>query len=151
MGGNRMKKIILTLIILVCFTALLHAKQNDIIVSQNGKAIGSFTVEQFKTLIDGADKYKEIMEAQKDNRVSVQLLNDVEKTTIINQYKAVVKIRWVSKDNKEINYIDAIIFINIDNQNEGDVSECRIVYRNISEIGFPITGGLLIFVLIILF
>jgi hypothetical protein len=145
-----MKRVFITILILICFTGLIKAQSNNLIVYQNGKAIGSFTVEQFQLLVDGADKYKEIMLAQKEDRVSIQLLSDLEKTHVINQYKAVLKIQWLNEKNEEINYVSSIMFINIDNQEELNIPKWRILYRDISEIGFPICGSFLILFLILL-
>jgi hypothetical protein len=90
------------------------------------------------------------MSAQKEDRVSIQVLSDLEKTSIINQYKVVIKIQWLNEKNEEVNYIRSIMFLNIDNQNESTIPEWRILYRDVSEIGFPITGGLIILIIIIL-
>jgi hypothetical protein len=145
-----MKRVFITILILICFTGLIKAQSNNLIVYQNGKAIGSFTVEQFQLLVDGADKYKEIMLAQKEDRVSIQLLSDLEKTHVINQYKAVLKIQWLNEKNEEINYVSSIMFINIDNQEELNIPKWRIAYRSVAEIGFPISTSLLILIIMIL-
>ena len=144
-----MKKLIIATMLMICFTGLLHAKSNDIIISQNGIAIGRMSPAQFELLVKGAEQYKEIMSAQKEDRVSIQVLSDLEKTSIINQYKAVIKIQWLNEKNEEVNFVSSIMFLNIDNESETQIPEWRMIYRNISEIGFPTSTIILVLFLLI--
>lgn len=143
-----MKKLFITILTLISIP--LYSADNNIYIYQYNKPIGKFTVEQFEVLVKGAEQYKEIMSAQKEDRVSIQVLSDLEKTSIINQYKAVIKIQWLNEKNEEINFIKSVMFLNIDNESETQIPEWRMIYRDISEIGFPTSSIILVLILLIL-
>jgi hypothetical protein len=142
-----MKKLLITILTLISIP--LYSSDNKIYIYQYNKPIGKFTVEQFELLVKGAEQYKEIMSAQKEDRVSIQVLSDLEKTSIINQYKAVIKIQWLNEKNEEVNFVSSIMFLNIDNESETQIPEWRMIYRNISEIGFPTSTIILVLFLLI--
>lgn len=146
-----MKKSLITLLILICFTGFLHAKEkyNYVYIKQYDKVIGKFTPEQYESLVKGADNYKELMLAQNENRVSIILIEEV-KETLTNQYKGKIKIVWKDAKGNEINYLISEINFQITNKGDAVVPEWRIIYRDISEIGFPVTTGILIIILLIL-
>jgi hypothetical protein len=142
-----MKKLLITILTLISIP--LYSSDNKIYIYQYNKPIGKFTVEQFELLVKGAEQYKEIMSAQKEDRVSIQVLSDLEKTSIINQYKVVIKIQWLNEKNEEVNFVSSIMFLNIDNESETQIPEWRMIYRNISEIGFPTSTIILVLFLLI--
>jgi hypothetical protein len=145
-----MKKFILSLLILICFTGLLYAKDdNYLYIYQHNKIIGKFTIEQFKSLVEGADKYKEIITAQKEKRLLI-ISEEVLPLDKDNTYKTNIRIIWQNREQKEINYIVSELILNIDNDKSNNIPEWRIYYRNISEVGFPICGSFLILFLILL-
>lgn len=131
-------KSLLTLFILICFTGLLFAKEKDnyIYISQYDKVIGKFTPEQYEALVSASDNYKELILAQQEGRVIVQCseIKEIKK----GEYKTVFKLTWKDKKGNELNYITSELTLNIDNDKSKDIPEWRIIYRDISEIGFPI-------------
>lgn len=142
-----MKKLFITILFLICFTGLLHA--SDLIISQDGKQIGRMSPAQFELVVTSADKYKQLMLAQKEQRVSIQC-DKVVATSTQGLYTTTLKIVWKDKQGNELNYITSALTLNINNDNSQLLPEWRIKYRDISEIGFPITGGLIVLVLLIL-
>jgi hypothetical protein len=131
-----MKKLLLILLILICFTGLLQAKDNYIYVKQYDKIIGKFTPEQYEALVSASDNYKELILAQQEGRVIVQC-NEVKEISK-GEYKTVFTVIWKDKKGNELNYITSELTLNIDNDKSKDIPEWRIIYRDISEIGFPI-------------
>lgn len=133
-----MKRSILTLLIFICFIGILNAKDKDnyVYVKQYDKVIGKFTPEQYETLVNASDKYKELMLAQQEGRVIIQCseIKEISK----GEYKTVFKLTWKDKKGNELNYITSELILNIDNDKSKDIPEWRIIYRDISEIGFPI-------------
>ena len=144
-----MKKIFITILIVICFNGLLHAKDNNIYIMQYNKIIGQFTIEQFKNLVKASDNYKDIMEAQNEKRVTITC-DTIKSTDREGEYKAILKVSWKNKKGVELNYITSEITLNIDNDTTNGISQWRIVFRNVAEIGFPITSGLLILLLLII-
>lgn len=134
-----MKKVItLLLLILMCFTGLLFAKEKDnyIYITHYDKVIGKFTPEQYETLVNASDKYKEFMLAQQEGRVIIQC-NEVKEINK-GEYKTIFTITWKDKKGNELNYITSELILNIDNDKSNGIQEWRILYRDISEVGFPI-------------
>jgi len=144
-----MKKLIIAIMLLICFTGLLHAKSNDIVISQNGIAIGRMTPDQYENLVIGSEQYVELMLAQKENRVTIEC-DKVVASKIDGLYTTNIKIIWKDKEGRELNYIVANLNLNIDNDKSKGLPEWRIIYRDVAEVGFPIAGGLLVFLLLIL-
>jgi hypothetical protein len=145
-----MKKLFITILFLVCFTGLVFPKSSDVVITQDNRVIGKLTSSQFELLVQAADNYQEIMLAQKENRVSIQIISDIEKTSVPGQYKAVLKIQWLNSKNEEINFVSSVMFLTIDNPNDTSVTEWKILYRDIAEIGFPLSSVLLILIIIVL-
>lgn len=133
-----MKRSILTLLIFICFIGILNAKEKDnyIYIKQYDKIIGKFTPEQYEALVSASDNYKELILAQQDGRVVVQC-NEVKEISK-GEYKTVFTVIWKDKKGNELNYITSELTLNIDNDKSKDIPEWRIIYRDISEIGFPI-------------
>jgi hypothetical protein len=132
-------KPLLTLLILICFTGSLFAKEKDnyVYIKQYNKIIGKFTPEQYEVLIKASENYKELMLAQQEGRVGIQC--DEKIIDLGNgEYKTSFKLVWKDKQGNELNYITSELILNIDNDKSNGIQEWRIVYRDISEIGFPI-------------
>ena len=144
-----MKKLFISLLLIICFTGLLQAKSNDIVISQYGVAIGRMTPDQYENLVIGAEQYTELMTAQKENRVTIQC-DKVVASKVDGLYTTNIKILWKDKEGRELNYIVANLNLNIDNDKSKGLPEWRIIYRDVAEVGFPIAGGLLVFLLLII-
>lgn len=131
-----MKKLILSLCILIipsiCFSQFIEVVDKNTVV-------GRLSIESLEKLVEASGKYKDIMEAQKHNRLTISLLDAVRETNIIGQYKTKIKISWFNDKGKEINYITVNVLLNIDNQSEATIPQWRIQYRNVAEYGFPIS------------
>jgi hypothetical protein len=108
-------------------------------VVDKNTVVGRLSIESLEKLVEASEKYKDIMQAQKHNRLTISLLNAVRETNIIGQYKTKIKISWFNDKGKEINYITVNVLLNIDNQSEATIPQWRIQYRNVAEYGFPIS------------
>lgn len=97
-----MKQLFIT-IFLICSTGLLQA--GDLKIYQNNKLVGTMTVQQFESIVKGAEKYKEIIEAQKKDRIDIELLEPVTQTETDGEYATQIKISWKDEKNREINFI----------------------------------------------
>jgi hypothetical protein len=127
------------LIILYLFIcAPLYANDLIAIKDENGKIVSFISKPSLQSLIEASEKYKDIMNAQKEKRLNVTVIAPVEETNKKNEFKTTIKLTWHDNAGKEINYITALMFLNIENANEAGMSEWRLTYREISEIGFPI-------------
>ena len=144
-----MKKLIIAIMLLICFTGLLHAKSNDIVIYQNDTAIGRMTPDQYENLVIGAEQYVELMTAQKENRVTIES-GKIVASEVEGIYTTNIKIIWKNKEGYEFNYVVSELTLNIDNDKSKGLPEWRIIYRDVAEVGFPIAGGLLVFLLLIL-
>lgn len=142
-----MKKLFIT-VFLICFTGLLQA--SDLKIYQDNKLFGTMTVEQFTSIVQGAEKYKEIIEAQSKDRIDIELLQPIKETDNQGEYATQIKISWKDKDNKQINFIKVYIILNIDNDKANLIPDWKIVYRDIASYSFPFTLSLLLLLIIIL-
>jgi hypothetical protein len=124
---------------------MIFAKSKELFIYQDNNLVGKINVQQFESLVQGAEKYKEIIEAQRSNRVTIKVLDKVQKTEIEGQYKAKVKIIWINKNNNEINFILIDMILNIDKNKT--IPEWKILYKEIASVAFPITFALLLIIL----
>jgi hypothetical protein len=142
-----MKQIFIT-IFLICFTGLLQA--SDLKIYQDNKLVGTMTVQQFESIVKGAEKYKEIIEAQKKDRIDIELLEPVRQTETDGEYATQIKISWKDEKNKEINFIKIYVVLNIDNDTADQLPQWKIIYRDIASYSFPFVSSLFILLIIIL-
>lgn len=141
-----MKKLIIILCMLiipsVCFSQFIEVVDKNTVV-------GRLSIESLEKLVEASEKYKDIMQAQKHNRLTISLLDAVRETNIIGQYKTKIKISWFNDKGKEINYITINVLLNIDNQSEATIPQWRIQYRNVAEYGFPISLVLILIAILL--
>jgi hypothetical protein len=131
-------KSLLTLLILICFTGVLYAKEKDnyIYIQQYNKITGKLTPDQFAILVKASENYMSIMEAQNNDRVSIIVLEEPSKISD-NKYQTKIKIIWKNEKGEEINFVTSIMYLTITNNKE-DLPEWRITYRNVAEYCVPI-------------
>ena len=61
-------------------------------VVDKNTVVGRLSIESLEKLVEASEKYKDIMQAQKHNRLTISLLNAVRETNIIGQYKLKLKL-----------------------------------------------------------
>lgn len=137
------------LILIILFIPSLLFSQDFVKVYDKDKHVGNLSIESLELLVEASEKYKEIIEAQKNNRVIIEVLDEVVETKIIGQYKTRIKIIWYNDSGKEINYIITKVLLNIDNQSESQIAQWRIQYRNVAEFGFPVSLLLIIIAILL--
>ena len=146
--------VIFTLFVLVTliWSCSLLGADNNIYIYQYGSRIGMYTKEEFVNLLKGYNQYKDIMEAQSDNRVVVSLIETPYKTgSTKNEYTAKFRVVWENKEKTGINYLIIESIVTIPEETGGVfLPAWRVVYRDISEIGFPVSSVLMIICMIIL-
>ena len=152
-----MRKIMLVVVALLSISTILcvsslFGADNNIYIYQYGSRIGMYTKEEFINLLKGYNQYKEIMEAQSDNRVVVSLIDTPYKTgSTKNEYTAKFRVVWENKEKTEINYLVIESIVTLPEETNGVfLPAWRVVYRDISEVGFPVSSVLMIICMIIL-
>lgn len=138
---DKMNKIlfILFFILIIKGCDVLYAKEdNNIYIYQNKKVVGYFTKEEFASLVNNSDLYVSEIEAEKENRVEIKVLDSPYKIEKENKYKARFSITWKDSKGKVLKKItlDSIITINEDASNP--YPAWRVLYRNISEYSTPV-------------
>ena len=141
-----MKKLILMIFLL--FTPLMVYPDSNLYIYQNNHVIGVISISQFKNLIEGAERYKDIMEAQMNNRVTIVSGKVVKDYS--GKYKTKFIVTWKNEKGETLNFISSTLEINIENDKALGIAKRRIIYRNVSEIGFPISFGLLLIIIALL-
>jgi hypothetical protein len=136
-----MKKLFVLFILTVIITLPLYsayANGNTVNIYQGSSLIGTMTVDDFKLMVKDYNLFKDIMKAQADNNLRVDLIDNVYVPSVeqAGSYKAKMKISWMSESNKVINYI--IVESQVEILKDGQLyPKWRIAYRDFSEIGFP--------------
>lgn len=136
----------LCLVLLFLFAQAGHCEKsvNPIVFYYQGEQVGKMTPAQFSNLLRSASIYAELTEAEKDSRVKV-LIKDAPWNISQSQtmYETQIKIQWLNKDKQVIKQLtmDVELEIPIDHEK---YSEIRVIYRDVSEIGFPVAFLLLI-------
>ena len=143
-----MKKYLI-LITLLFLNSFLFANNNIAIKDEEGKVISFISRSSLRTLVEASEKYKDIMEAQKDKRLNITVIAPVEETNKKDEFKTTIKLTWHDTKGKEINHVTALMFLNIANSKEAGMPEWRVLYRSIAETGFPLLFIILIIVLLL--
>lgn len=140
--GDKMNKVLFVLFFVLLLTKgcdALHAKEdNNIYIYQNKKVVGFFTKEEFTSLVNNSDLYVSEIEAEKQDRVEIVVLDSPYKIEKENKYKARFSITWKDEKGKILKEVtlDSIITINEDASNP--YPAWRVLYRNISEYSTPV-------------
>ena len=142
-----MKKLIIILLVIL-FPLNLYSK-DYVNINDGDRIVGKLSVTSLKELVGASKNYKDIIEAQTEDRLVITT-TDIKATSIKGKYEASLKMSWKNSDGVEVNYISAVMFLKIKNENQALVPEWRLAYRDVAEIGFPISFGLLILLLILI-
>jgi len=125
--------------------------ENQVDVFFEGQKIDSMTYTQFEALINGSAFYNELLEAEREGRVYVSLeSNPWEVSLIGKKYCTHMNIIWKTKDGKVLKKTRLKVELRIPEGGK-TMSNLRIEYRNVEEIGFPISTGLAILFFVLLF
>jgi len=140
--------LILFWLFMLLLPTLIFSKPEPLKIWQGDKMIGVMSVEQFQAQVSGAERTQKEIDAEQNNRVIITILDTPYKMDGVDQYSVQFEISWIDKNNIAFKTIKmkSIVVINKDKP----ISEFRMVYRDVAEIGFPVSGGLLILILIIL-
>jgi len=135
---NKLLILLLGIWLLLLFFDELNCKENDIYIYQNNKVLGYFTPEEFKNLVNNADKQVEQIDAEKENRVEIKVLDNPYKVEKENTYKARFRIIWYNEKKEIIKSIDMESTIIINEDSSNPYPAWRVTYRNISEYSLPV-------------
>ncbi len=140
------------ILLLIILVSPLYSGDTNIYIYQGGVKIGSYTKEEFIRLIKGYEHYTEIMNAQANDRLVVSIMDTPYKTgKVKNEYSAKFRISWENSSHVEINYLIIESLVTIPEEGGGAaIPEWRVMYRDISEIGFPISSVLFMICMIII-
>ena len=142
-----MKKLIIILLVIL-FPLNLYSK-DYVNIADGGRIVGKLSVTSLKELVGASKKYKDIIEAQTEDRLII-VTSDVKDTAIKGKYEATLKMSWKNSEGAEVNYVTVLMFLRIKQENQALIPEWRIIYRDVAEIGFPVSFSLLILLLILI-
>ncbi len=119
-----------------------------------GKKVGEMTKEELQATIKAGGAYNKEIEAEISDprRLEVIFLKKpwiIKKTK--NKYRANILINWyeIINNKKEVfKSLNLTLDLILDKSNQ--MSKWRIMYRNISEVGFPISTGLVILIILLI-
>jgi len=126
-------------------------KKEDVISIYRGtEKIGELSLDEFEAIIKASSSYEKILEAEKEKRVYVFFKDNPWELKPGKSVNTEVYIIW--KDKKETPLKKVILKLTMEVPKEGQVmSKIRILYRDVAEIGFPVSVGILILVLGLVF
>lgn len=139
------KVILSTLFILLVLCNILKASDTKGIVDvyHNNKIQFSMTYDEFNLILQSANIYYKIIDAEKNNRVIIELKNNP--WTLSNQkYITEAYIVWLDKNNNQIKKITVEIKLNpAETKSFGNE-----YYNMVSNVGFPIMTILVLLLII---
>lgn len=138
--SDTLNRILLYLIIFLGLmqSCSLFGSSNDILVYQNKKIVGSFTKEEFTSLIQSADLYVQEIDAEQSKRVEIEVKDTPYKVEKENKYKARFSIKWKNADNKVIKEVVIDSYIVINENSANPYPSWRVAYRNVAEYSLPV-------------
>ena len=140
-----MKKFLIILTLLFAVSTLYSDDVGSIDIVYKGKTVGSMPVMEFKEIVLGAEKFSKLVSAEKDKRIIIELKDSPMQLNLSDEYTTDVYIKWL--DKKHI-VIKTLVLENKITLKRENFSKYRVVYRNVSEYGFPISTGFLLLLLI---
>lgn len=114
------------------------AEQSDKIqIHYDGQVVQEMTLEEFSTLVGDATIYNDILSAERDKRVYVQLRDKVWKITPGERFTTYIDILWQGKNKNILRKMT--LKIELQMSKEGGMSKIRVMYRNVAEWITPIS------------
>jgi len=142
------KKIFCICIFIFIFSAITFAQKipkNHIgIFDDKYKLIDTIPIDEFKTLITAAKLYNEELKAENNKQIKIVVKEKQSTIKLGETYKADVIVTWYNEKNEIIKTL--VLEVSIDTKKE-NFGILRILYRDISEVGFPILFTILIIII----
>jgi len=135
-------------IVFLLFTLPLFSQtipKNHIGIFYQEKFIGSMPLEEYEILVKSASIYQDELKAENNKRIKITVKENPYLIKFGETFTADVKIIWI---NEKQEIFKEMILENSLTLKKENLHEIRILYRDISEIGFPISF-LLLFIAII--
>ena len=143
-----MRKIILTFIFIFSIFSYVQAKDLNIYVYQNNKVLGQFTPTEFKALVKGADCYVQETEAEKSEKTfRVEVIGKPIQKGKSDIWECKFSIKWFDQKGMVLKGILVTSDIFIPQNRE---PEWRVIYKNIAEIGFPVSVGVIMTIVFVI-
>jgi len=117
-------------------------------IHYDGEVVQEMTLEEFETLVGDATIYNDILSAERDKRVYVQLKDKVWKMQPGQKFQTEIYILWQTKDKKIMRKMTLKVELTI--AKEGGMSKWRILYRDVAEIMLPISLSFNIIMILLL-
>lgn len=144
-----MIKILLLLLISLLFLipSFCFGEDNYLHFFYQGNEVGAMPIADFEAMIRGVKEYIEIMDAENNNRVKIDLKDNPWDFEIGDTFKTDIRITWITKDMKVTK--ELIIGLSMKAKKE-NYSNMLILYRDVASWGFPISAVLNIILIVIL-
>jgi hypothetical protein len=138
-----MKKLISIILLAfgLSFTTSLQAKDKiPVQICYDNQVVKEMSLEEWVALTDGAEMFYEELDAETDKpkRVRIVLVEDIWKISNPDKFETEMIVQWVDKDGDVFKEFILSVEIVID-EDTRKFSDWRIKYRDVAEIGFPIS------------
>lgn len=109
----------------------------------NKQYYGEMTVEQFQALQEGASIYNDLLKSELNKQVKVTVINNIN-TDGPTQIE--IHVIWYTEKKeilKQLTILSDVTF------KEGTMSTLRSKYRDVSEVGFPVSSIVILLVILL--
>lgn len=120
---------------------------NYLYFQHDGQVVGKVLMKDFQAMVLGAKEYLEILDAEANGRVKIELKDNPWSVTTGDTFKTDVKITWQTKDGQTTK--EMIIGISMKTKIE-PYSNMVVLYRDVASWGFPFSVVLNIILIIAL-
>jgi len=144
---------ILVIVLFLCTTSLFASNKKEDLVNIyfKNELVGSYTINQFESLILNNEFLKETMESEKHNRVIIELADDTFTFDSTNTYTGFIYVKWLKSDNVSvIKEIKLNVKLTLDKRKMSFKDKIWNKYKDISTIGFPFSVIVVIILVVLI-
>lgn len=138
-----MKKLILLFLLIptITFSQIIE-------VIDDNEVIGQLHRKHLEKLIEASEQYKEIIEAQSEERIEYNVVDRLYKIDE-NKYRTDIEMFWYDEKGNIVNFLVIEMTLNIDDNTKREIGLAEKIYKqysNFTDIGFPLL--LILFILL---
>jgi len=138
-----MKKLILLFLLIptITFSQIIE-------VIDDNEVIGQLHRKHLEKLIEASEQYKEIIEAQSEERIEYNVVDRLYKIDE-NKYRTDIEMFWYDEKGNIVNFLVIEMTLNIDDNTKKEIGLTEKIYKqysNFTDIGFPLL--LILFILL---
>lgn len=139
-------RLVYTFFILLIFANSIFA--NTIDLYSNGEYVHSYTIPQFKSLINNNEFVLEQINAEKEGRVVVELLDEEFSFNKDGLYQGYLRIKWLNENGSTLKQLKVFIELKATDIEKNNSNIVYKWYSDIANIGFPISIIILLLLLL---